>query len=321
MCIRDSNRTSIQNNIGKYTNLGFKLYELLFSEVDSESLIIVPDGQLSLIPYDALITEKTEILNFEKLSYLVKKTKLQLAYSASLLGWNNVKSKTSRLEVLGFFPIFENENRGLATLSYTKDELENIRSDWDGDYFESERALKSNFIGKSETADIIHLSTHASAGNFTTPPSIEFFDDTLYLPEIYGYIFTADLLVLSACETGLGVLRKGEGPMSLARGFSYAGVKNLIVSLWKVNDKSTEELMSSFYKNLKKLNNKSLSLHKSKLDYINNSNISSIKKSPYYWAGFTYIGEYSFPKKSQFQLWWLFIPVILIGGFFLLKKR
>jgi len=315
------NRAAIQNNLEHYSTLGFKLYTFLFSELESKSLIIVPDGQLSFIPFDALLTKKTSLFNFEKLPYFVKNTELQLAYSASLLNLNKEKPETKISKVLGFFPIFENKNRGLATLSYTKEELKSIKSNWDGDYFEDKTALMSTFKNKSEEAHIIHLSTHASAGDFTTPPSVEFFDKTLYLPEIYGYNFSADLLVLSACETGLGVLRKGEGAMSLARGFSYAGVKNLIVSLWKVNDKSTQELMSGFYRNLKDSNDKSGALHNSKLDYLNNSEISSLKKSPYYWAGFTYIGENSIPKKSEFQFWWLLIPLFLLGGFFLLKKR
>ena len=117
-------------------------------------------------------------------------------------------------------------------------------------------------------------------------------------PEIYGYNLNYNLVVLSACETGIGTLSKGEGALSLARGFSYAGVKNLIISLWKVNDRSTESLMASFYKNYKNTGSKSKALYNSKLDYLEDTAISSIKKSPYYWGAFVYYGAISEPLET-----------------------
>ena len=75
-------------------------------------------------------------------------------------------------------------------------------------------------------------------------------DGVIYSGEMYNLEFNSDLVVLSACETALGRISKGEGIIGLSRALLYAGTKNIIVSLWKVADESTSELMIDFYHNL-----------------------------------------------------------------------
>ena len=317
----DERGATLQNNINNYTNLGFILFKRLFKERLNKNIIIVPDGLFSFLPFDALITEETAITNFEKLPYLIHKTNLSYAYSTSILlnGSKAINRKKDKL--LGFFPVFKNNHRSLAELSYTEQEAESIENVIKGDFLFFENAKKNAFNSIGKEYSILHLSTHASAGDFYTPPAIEFYDKSLYLTEIYGYNLNLDLVVLSACETGIGTLRKGEGVISLARGFSYAGVKNLLVSLWKVNDKSTEKIMVGFYKNYKNSGKKSESLRLSKLDYLDDATISSLKKSPYYWASFIYIGEITNVNSQPISYWWLLIAfIIFVGGFFFLKK-
>ncbi|MBI9040283.1 CHAT domain-containing protein [Lutibacter sp.] len=316
----DGRGNTIQNNIKDYTTLGFKLYQKLFHNLANKNTIIIPDGIISFIPFDALITEKTSSTNFEKLPYFLQKSCITYAYSSTMLlnekSTNNLKS-----EVLGFFPVFENNHRGLSQLTYTLIESSSIKQQLNGNFLVGSNATKRNFEKLAENYPIIHLSTHATAGDYFEPPAIEFYDETLYLPEIYGYSLNSDLLVLSACETGLGTLRKGEGAMSLARGFSYAGVKNLIVSLWKVNDKATEILMADFYKQYRKINNKGEALHLSKLNYLNDDSIASNKKSPYYWASFVSIGEVNSNYNPVYSYWWIIgFGFILIIAYFLFKK-
>ena len=318
----DNRGTALQNNVTKYTSLGFQLYQKIFKNKLNKKIIIVPDGLFSFLPFDALITEETSITNFKKLPYLIKKNSISYAYSASILIHEMNAAKTIEENFIGFFPIFKNNHRGLSELNYTLQEAKSIENTRDGEFLLNSNASKKAFETLAKNYSIIHLSTHATSGDYYTPPAIEFYDETLYLPEIYGYNLQADLLVLSACETGIGTLRKGEGAMSLARGFSYAGVKNLLVSLWKVNDKSTEEIMAGFYKNHEQSGNKSEALHTSKLAYINNETISASKKSPYYWASFVYIGEVTSLENSNFNFsWFLIVGFVLIAGYILLKKR
>ncbi len=112
----------------------------------------------------------------------------------------------------------------------------------------------------------------------------------LYQSEIYNLNLNANLVVLSACETALGKISEGEGVIGLTRALLYAGTRNIIVSLWQVNDKSTKNLMIYFYKNM--LNNhKNLvyakNLQKAKLKMIKQGKYAH----PYFWSPFILIGQ------------------------------
>jgi CHAT domain-containing protein len=92
-----------------------------------------------------------------------------------------------------------------------------------------------------------------------------------------------NLLVLSACETGLGDIKNGEGVYGLQRAFQIAGTDNLIMSLWKVSDYATQILMNHFYSYLLNGNNISQSLRKAQLD------VKAQFEHPYFWGGFIYV--------------------------------
>jgi len=113
-------------------------------------------------------------------------------------------------------------------------------------------------------------------------------DGNLFSGEIYNLDLNAEMVVLSACQTGLGKFSKGEGVIGLSRALIYAGAKNIIVSFWSVADESTAELMVDFYKNLlqKKDQNFREALQQAKVNMIKKGNYSA----PYYWAPFVMIG-------------------------------
>jgi CHAT domain-containing protein len=113
-------------------------------------------------------------------------------------------------------------------------------------------------------------------------------DGILYLGEIYNLDLNADLVTLSACETGLGQIAKGEGIIGLTRGFLYAGAANLLVSLWQVNDQTTADLMVDFYGNMLNGQTKAVALRQAKLNLIR-SHPEYAK--PYYWAPFVLVGR------------------------------
>ncbi len=112
-------------------------------------------------------------------------------------------------------------------------------------------------------------------------------DGILYAKEIFDLDLNADLVVLSACETGIGKLEKGEGIISLTRGFLYNKVPNIVFSLWKINDKNTCELMTDFYSNFLQDKSYSASLRQAKLNMINNEKTAY----PGNWAAFSLIGK------------------------------
>lgn len=114
-------------------------------------------------------------------------------------------------------------------------------------------------------------------------------DGFLRLNDIFNLNLPAELVVLSACETGLGENVKGEGFVGLTRGFMYAGARRVVVSLWSVNDAATSELMAKFYqKMLQGGENPIKALREAQLEMWN----SPDRRSPYYWAAFTVQGDW-----------------------------
>ena len=130
-------------------------------------------------------------------------------------------------------------------------------------------------------------------------------------------------MTLSACETGLGTYSSGEGIMSLGRAFLESGAKSCLITLWSVDDKSTAEIMTSFYENLRSGDEKDKALHKAKIDYVRNAD--PVRSSPYYWAGFILIGDTQpLFKNNNYIKWSLFLlffilTIILIHQY--LKNR
>jgi CHAT domain-containing protein len=112
-------------------------------------------------------------------------------------------------------------------------------------------------------------------------------DGLLQVYEVFNLKLNADLVVLSACETGLGKEMKGEGLIGLTRAFLYAGTPSVMVSSWSVQDRSTADLMVKFYQELNRSQDKAEALRQAKLKLIQNSRYAA----PYYWAPFILIGE------------------------------
>ncbi|MFK7772197.1 MAG: CHAT domain-containing protein [Saprospiraceae bacterium] len=118
---------------------------------------------------------------------------------------------------------------------------------------------------------------------------IFFTDDYLSNKDLYNFFSQSRLAALSACNTGTGQLVKGEGVMSLSRGFIHAGCPSVVMSLWSVDDGSTSKIMENFYQNLRNGKTKDLALRQAKLDYLGSSKKSF--QHPYYWAAFVQFGD------------------------------
>ncbi|MBU2927902.1 CHAT domain-containing protein [Winogradskyella psychrotolerans] len=282
------NASAINNTISQFRDDAFNLYELLkLNEIGNyQNIIIVADGLLNFISFESLLTQQTTASNYADMPFMVKKH--CIAYHTSASFYNESKPYKFRNSALGVFPVFDNSN---LKLTYSLDEAEQLDNEVKTAFLMYNEATKKDVLEQINTYSILHLSTHANSGDFTTPANIGFIDSKLYLQDLYNLDLTNDLVVLSACETGVGMLQKGEGSMNLARGFKYAGISNLVVSLWKINDLSTSQLMSNFYSELYKTESAFSANQTSKLMYLNHPDISNIKKSPYYWSAFIYSGD------------------------------
>jgi CHAT domain-containing protein len=131
-----------------------------------------------------------------------------------------------------------------------------------------------------------HLDeAHPDRSGIELAPSASGEDGLLQVREIMNLELHADLVVLSACQSGVGKEVSGEGLIGMTRAFLYAGAASLVVSLWQVDDESTADLMVRFYDHLRAIGDKSEALRRAKLDLIDSSSYS-----PYYWAPFVLVG-------------------------------
>ena len=246
-------------------------------------------------------------------------------YSTSFLQ-NETKKLDDHYSFVGFAPVFADENskRGKkpdndSTISQLKraveindktySELPETKREVEGilDLFRKKKLPGLDFISENAKEEIVksemmknysflHIATHGFMNEekpklsgiiFTNKNNSPGEDGILYSDEIYNLNLNADLVVLSACESGLGKIVKGEGIVGLTRGFIYSGARNIVVSLWQVADKSTSELMIEFYRNILAGKSFSSSLREAKLKLIKDGTYSY----PLEWSPFVLIGK------------------------------
>lgn len=299
-----------------YIKKSVYLYQQLIAPFKSENLpeklFIVPDGVLFYIPFEVLLQRKVEDPgNYATFPYFLKNHTISYCFSASLLDYVK-RQKTAhqfkRKNALVIAPSFwkkedpsllvaQNRNQ-LDSLVQNQPEAKAIKSIWGGKTMLGHAATKEAFLKAAEDYSLIHLATHGKVNDQDPNYSFIAFTNTidttkeefkLYVRELYIQKLQADLVVLSACETGLGKIFKGEGAISLSRGFIFAGAKSVVTSLWNVNDKATRQLMEKFYQNLRDGRTKDDALRLAKLDYLNSA--EKFKAHPKYWAAFVSFGN------------------------------
>ncbi|MBK8611390.1 MAG: CHAT domain-containing protein [Chitinophagaceae bacterium] len=301
--------SAIGNQPIAYQQTAHQLYKTLgFAQLDKgwQNLIVIPDGKLSVLPFDALISNSAFSVNLQQAGYFINQCNTLYGYSASILlkqlGGNMADYKNTTV----FAPVFANAENGQQPLLYSQQEAEAIGQNKHTSLFEKGRSTLQNFRLQFANTGILHIASHAYADTGTNSNSkIEFIDSSLLLNELYAMHTNASLVVLSACETGIGHINTSEGPMSLARGFYYAGAKNIITSYWNVDDRSTAALFKSFYSNLGG-NSSSDAIYFSKKELIRAEDGKFA--SPYFWAGFVHVG---LPKKEKNQSYWWWLLFIL----------
>ncbi|MCB0842415.1 MAG: CHAT domain-containing protein [Bacteroidetes bacterium] len=339
------NDSLMQKMMEAYASYGHQLYNRLIpSEVKGESfkdrkLIIIPDGSLGYLPFEGLLTQKPEKPGrYRNYSYLLKDVSLSYAYSATLLfhDYQPRQLPLPKKRLIAFSPGFGVEMNNtiassrseLGELTYSKPEVEAVKNSLGGDVFLDEEATEERFKSLAGTYQIIHISSHAMVNDQKPLRSQIAFslsqdtteDDFLSLEELFHLRLPAEMVVLSACETGIGKLYRGEGISSLARGFSYAGSRSIITTLWKVNDEATAQIMAQFYQNLDQGISKDESLRLAKLAYLETAD--NLTAHPFYWSGYVPIGNMMPVEGGENDWWWVVLIFILLGvGFGRYWKR
>ena len=305
------NPTAISNDPMNYQRAAYNLYnELGLSLINKnwKQLIVIPDGKLSFVPFDALITSANFNTNLQQSPWLIQQCNAVYGYSALILLTQKNNNSNDATNISVFAPVFANNENGQKPLLFSQQEAEAVDRNNNNQVFTKKDASLANFRKQFEQPGILHIASHAYADTGTNNnPKIEFIDSSLLLNELYAMHTKASLVVLSACETGIGKVSSSEGPMSLARGFYYAGAKNVITSYWSVDDKSTAALFKDFYKILPG-STSSTALCEAKRSFIKNTSASYA--SPYYWAGFVHFGMPQEKEGGGYWWWLLAIPAV-----------
>lgn len=220
----------------------------------------------------------------------------------------------------------------LSTLAFADDEVRNIGKLLGSQtIFLNADATKFAFLKNAPNCGILHLAMHGAIDEKNPLNSGLIFSKSAdsssnYLTgyDLFGQQLTAGLAVLSACNTGNGELRRGEGVMSLARAFAFAGCPSTVMSLWSIPDESTSQVMLNFYKYLKQGESKDIALQKAKLDYL--QNCTPQYSVPNYWGATVVIGNVA---PTDFRAWYekpWFIGggatlILLLAGVYFWRKK
>ena len=341
----------IGRSITFYAPSAYQLYTALIKPVEDlatskSNWIIVPDGPLNSIPFEALLdNEVVTGEDYAQFPFIIKDHTVRYTYSSTLeLGQlalqemrnGRYSEPASRKDFIAFAPVFLEgvmlntradkvlsgfrpdtlQNGQWGYLPHSRLEVETIES-----LFKERYGIWDQWFGKRATiylnkeasehtlksADLrshryVHFATHSIAnedvpelsGIVLSQDTTGGEDGVLHLGEVYNLDLDAELVVLSGCQTGLGMFAKGEGLVGLTRGFMYAGADALLASLWQVGDGSTRAFMESFYE--EKLGGVSAvqALQRAKLAMIKSHPELAM---PFYWAGFILVGN----PRSNFQ--------------------
>ena len=305
-------------------------------------LTIVPDGILGFLPFDVLLTEPYDE-NWTNLDvpFALKKYAFSYLYSVKQKINNTGKIKTQPKYDFGGFALDYSDRENYAsnkesrnklnTLPNAIAEVESIKSLVGGESWTNSFATKKEFKTNAPHCALLHLSLHGILDKDN--PMLNHFvfykengaavdEEKLYAAELYNMDFKAKMAVLSACNTGIGELKKGEGVMSISRGFAYAGCPSVVMSLWQLNDQAASQIMPDFYTNLKAGDTKDRALQKAKLKYVQNIDVASLSK-PFYWANVILLGDNS--PINHTNNWtpylWGLAPFCLLLFFLFYRKK
>ncbi|WP_343856079.1 CHAT domain-containing tetratricopeptide repeat protein [Fulvivirga kasyanovii] len=288
---------------------------------DYKTLTIIPDDFLHYLPFEVLENESNPLVNTHDIQYA---NSVALWYFLK----KNVHQPKQHQDLLAAFaPQYDPKTDGITSrgnrfkdIKAAKIEAEKISATFNGDLFLNREASVENFINHASAYKIYHLAMHAVLNEEEhTQSSLVFHNNDYFnFSALYSMYFPADLVVLSACNTGVGKLAAGEGFLSLSRALTYSGVRSSVYSLWEVPDQETSEIMVSFYHYLSEGENKATALTNAKKDFIEKN---PLKSHPYYWAGFVVNGDTtpSITPTSHLS-WYIFAGIIFIAAV-LINKR
>lgn len=298
-----------------YFALYKELWEPIVKSIRNKHVVIIPDGILYNLNFELLTPQRISDFAELRTKSLLAKYSISYQYSIFLVG----KTKpTSRLKdnFVGFAPGFSDRikntylaSRGdsleidqsymnLLPQPFTASVAARVHKLMGGSLFADDQSTLQSFRRNAGRHKIIHIGTHAEANDqhpefsrllFAMNPNNKETDNSLYLYDIYNCDLSSNLTVLAACESGKPGYQDGEGMISLAHAFNYAGSESMITGLWKIDEQVSANLLEAFYDNLLKGLSKDDALRQAKLAYLSNTTGRTL--NPQYWAGLILMGD------------------------------
>jgi len=332
-----------------FTGASHRLFRALLAEplrhTKASRLIVAPDDVIGYVPFAALLTQpvaENAPVDYRGLPYLVRDHAVRLEYSGTLFA--NQKSASGRGDYFGMAPAYPGgpiASRALPdsmrfsrafrvirggdvpALRYNGEEVERASGISGGQTRIGIGATEDVFKQHAAKAGVLHLAMHALTNDEDPMYSTLVFaggqsdstgenDGFLHAYELYNMRLHAELAVLSACNTGAGKVVRGEGIMSLARAFRYAGCSNVMMSLWPVNDLSGKNLVADFFQKLSSGKGKASALQAAQVDFLNKTH-SDEQMHPYYWATFILVGDDE-PLGSGTVPAWVWVGLLAAAG-------
>lgn len=301
-----------ETTVRQYADAGWGLYQALLAPLSDwlrPELIVVPDEKLANLPFDALLTvPPRDVSNFVTYDFVLRKHAVQYAYSATMFQQMSERQHRKQASgVLALAPFFEEKPRTVAArsgeraklgpLPYSGEEVARVAKRFGKNALVriGYEASKSFFISNAARFSIVHFATHGKANNKAGELSYLAFAGTpepelLFAGELYNLTLNADLVLLSACETAIGEEQRGEGVISLARAFAYAGARSMVASLWSANDRSTMLIVDGFYEGMLAGKPKHVALADAKRQYLRRN--PGRNSHPFFWASFVGVGAW-----------------------------
>ena len=333
-------------------SLGHELFKILVLpglDEKIKKIIIIPDDILHYLPFETLLSQE------EDNSWLVKDYKIAYAPSISslreIIQQEGAREHKRQKDILAFGdPYFGPEEEKMETedaaktisaaevsrfprLKYSGQEIEKISALFKKEkvsLFKREEATEERLKKLNlDNYKILHFATHCIIDDIKPDRSYIVFsvgsasgeDEILQTREVFHLKLNSELVTLSACQTGLGQLIKGEGVVGLSRAFFYAGASSALISLWAVHDQATSQFMERYYFHLRTSHSVMDALQKTKLEMID----SGVLSHPYYWAAFIVTGNtdkviYPSHVKNVIFFGIIIVLAVAIISLFIFKK-
>jgi CHAT domain-containing protein len=279
---------------------------------------------LLLLPFEALVVNRAGSSDFSHLDYLIRYTSVVYNFNSGLLGKEESTMDISKARLLALGA--DDPDTSVQILPGARKELDEIKQFMTGEFIYS--ATKADLLERLDTYDIIHVALHGQADLYNFYGShLRFIGDgptesELHPYELFDRQVSADLVVLSACESGLGKSVAGEGIMGMGRAFKYAGASSIIQSVWRADDDATQKIMSLFYSAIRQKNvGYEEALYQAKLSLLESGDNKTAH--PGRWAAMLHYGDTGAALSLWDTLWAkTFLAIIaLMASIFLLSRK